>query len=131
MVELMSSIISFVNERTDNAGRNINEDFFSADSGDEIMCRHDVSPKVARRYMTGSYWAEFNFSFYSRASDPITARQVLEEIEAALFIDNFIDLLGMKNGRVIVVSCPHPVSKDEAGNVIYTSSYKLEYFQEV
>lgn len=131
MIELMANINIFVNERTGNVGRNINEDFFSADAGDEIMCRHDVSPKIAKRYMTGAYFAEFNFSYYSRSTDPITARQELEEIESALFIDNFSDLLGLKDGRVIVVSCPHPVSKDNAGNVIYTSSYKLEYKQEV
>lgn len=130
-MELMAAINDFVNLKTGNVGRNINEDFFCADVLPEVMCRHDVSPKINRRYVNGNYWAEFNFSYYVKADNPISARQMLEAIEAALFIDNFTGALGLTDGRLEVLSRPTPVSRDESGIVVYTSSYKLVYFQEV
>lgn len=131
MIELMANINAFVNTQTGDVGRNINEDFFGGDSPDEIMCRHDSSSLIDRRYLTGDYWAAFNFSYYAKSLNPISARQTIEAISAALEIDNFCDLLGLQNGRLEIIARPTPVSRDETGTVIYTSSYKLVYYQEV
>jgi len=109
----------------------INEDSFSGDSQEELICRHDVSPLVVRRYLTGGFWAQFSFSYYCKSMEVILARQTLEAIEAVLFIDNFTDLLGLPKGRLDVVARPTFVSKEESGASIYTSSYRLVYFQEV
>lgn len=131
MIEIMANINAYVISKVPGAGSNINEDFFSADSSSETICRHDVAPLIQRRYMTGGYWAAFNFSYYSKASDPIAARQVQEAIMEALSLDNFSELLGLNEGRLEVAARPTPVSRDEDGTVIYTSSYRLVYFQEV
>lgn len=107
----------------------IHEDFFPGDQTNEVMCRHDPSPVITRRYMTGAYWADFNFSYYARSLDGIAARQLLEAIQEVLEIDNFEDLFGVAEGRIIVVTRPSPVGEDEAGVKLYTASYKLVYFR--
>lgn len=131
MIEIMANINAYVVGRVPSAGSNINEDFFSADIQTETMCRHDAAPLIQRRYMTGSYWAAFNFSYYTKSDNPISARQVQEAIMDALDIDNFTELLGLKEGRLEVAARPTPVSRDQDGTVIYTSSYRLVYFEEV
>jgi hypothetical protein len=109
----------------------ISEDAFPGDSQEELMCRHDVSPLIARRYLTGSYWAEFNFSYYAKSAQVVLARQWLEAIEEILFLDNFTNLLGLSQGRLETVARPTFISRDESGANIYTSSYQLVYFEEV
>lgn len=109
----------------------INEDVFPGDSQEEMMCRHDVSPLIFKRYLTGSYWAQFSFSYYTKSMQVVLARQWLEAIEEVLFLDNFTNLLGLTEGRLETVARPTFISKDEAGANIYTSSYKLVYFEEV
>ena len=131
MIEIMENLNTFVNAKTGNPTRNINEDFFSRDNKTEVMCRHDASPLIVKRYMTGSYIAGFNFSYYVKCEDPISARQTLQAIEDALNIDNFSEAFGLKDGQIIILTRPTPVSRDENGTVIYTSSYQLVYFQEV
>lgn len=119
----------------DFAGNNfptvISEDSFPGDSQEELICRHDVSPLITRRYMTGSYWAQFSFSYYAKSMQVVLARQWLEAVEGVLSIDNFSDLLGLKQGRLDVAARPTFISKGENGASIYTSSYKLVYFKEV
>lgn len=135
MLELMAGINAFVLAGLQAGGTadisTIYEDAFAGDSQEELMCRHDVCPLVARRYLTGGYWAQFSFSYYSKSMQTLTARQRLDAIETVLFIDNFTDLLGLAEGRLEEVARPTFISKDETGASVFTSSYKLEYFVEV
>lgn len=131
MIQIMANINAYIISKVPAVGTNINEDFFADETTPETICRHDASPLITRRYMTGSYWAAFNFSYYSKAMDPISARQVQEAIMEALSIDNFTELLGLADGRLDVAARPTPVSMAEDGTVIYTSSYRLVYFEEV
>lgn len=109
---------------------NINEDFFAGDSDIELMCRHDVSPVITKRFLTGAYRAQFNFSYYMQSTNTLVCRRTLEAVEECLAIDKFTDLFGLKSGRVIVMTRPTPVSRDESGISIYTSSYRLEFQEE-
>lgn len=131
VIELMANINAFVNERTGHPERNINEDFFASDTEEEVICRHDPSPLVTKQYLTGGFWAQFNFSFYAQSMSTITARQTLEAIEAVLHMDNFTELLGLNEGRLVEIARAAPVSRKDSGAVIYASSYQLVYFQEV
>jgi hypothetical protein len=108
----------------------IHEDFFPADDEQEVICRHDPSPVIVRRYLTGSYWAEFNFSYYARSKNPEAARKTLAAIVDALNIDAFQDLFGIAEGRLNAITRPSPVGEDEAGVITYTSTFRLVYFQE-
>lgn len=130
MIELMANINTYVNLKTNNPSRNINEDFFASDTSEEVICRHDVSPLKTKVYLSGNYWAGFNFSYYCQSASVITARQTLDSIETVLNLDNFTDLLGLTDGRLIVTARPTPVSKRDDGTVVYTSSFQLVYFQE-
>jgi hypothetical protein len=130
MIEIMANIDAYLASKGAPHADG-QEDFFNGDSQTEIMARHDPSPLIRKRYLTGGYWAEFNFSYFKKSSDPITARQALESIMAALELDNFTSLLGLSQGRLEVIARPTPVSRDEDGTVIYTSSFRLVYFQEV
>lgn len=131
MIQLMANINAYVLSKVPSIGTNINEDFFADEAMPEVICRHDASPLIMRRYLSGSYWAAFNFSYYSKADNPIGARQVQEAIMEALSIDNFTELLGLEDGRLEVSARPTPVSRDQDGTVVYTSSYRLVYFEEV
>jgi hypothetical protein len=106
------------------------EDFFSGDSEDEVMSRHDPSPVITRRYLTGSFWAQFNFSYYARSKNPEAAKKTLAAIVDALNIDVFSDLFGIAEGRMNAVTRPQPIGEDEAGQTTYTSALALVYFQE-
>jgi hypothetical protein len=108
----------------------IHEDFFPADDEQEVICRHDPSPVIVRRYLTGSYWAEFNFSYYARSKNPEAARKTLAAIVDALNLDVFSDLFEIAEGRLNAVTRPLPVGEDEAGVMTYTSTFRLVYFQE-
>lgn len=107
-----------------------NEDFFPVENIDGVMCRHDASQGVAKRFLKNARMA-FNFSYYARAADPKTARAKLEEIRDALKMEAFTGKLGLSDGHLTVVAQPTPVSRDEAGIVEYTSSYRLEFMEEV
>lgn len=109
---------------------NINEDFFAGDTETELMCRHDVSPLITKRFLTGAYEAQFNFSYYMQSANVLICRRTLEAIQECLAIDNFTDLFGLKSGRMIVITRPTPVSRDGSGISIYTSSYRLEFQEE-
>lgn len=110
--------------------QNINEDFFASDTKMELMCRHDVSPVITKRFLTGAYWAQFNFSYYMQSANLLICRRTLEAIQECLAIDNFTDLFGLQSGRVIVITRPTPVSRNDSGISIYTSSYRLEFQEE-
>lgn len=130
MLELMKAIDDYlISQGEPNAAGN--EDFFPGDTEEEVMCRHDPGPLVKKQYLDGSKLLEFNFSYFKKSSNPITARQALEEIVEALSLDNFSELLGLQDGRLEVTARPTPVGEGEDGTVTYTSSYKLVYFQEV
>ena len=109
----------------------IHEDFFQNDSDYEVICRHDPSPLIQKRFLTGAYRAVFNFSYFCKSANVIQARQTLEAIMEALDIQNFQGLFGLTEGRLEVVTRPVPVSESDAGVKIYTSSFRLVYFQEV
>lgn len=135
--ELMAAINSYLLGKLAKLGdenifvpTNINEDFFAGDSEQELMCRHDVGPLVVKRWLTGAYKARFNFSYYMASPNVLTSRRTLEEIEKCLAIDNFVGLFGLQSGRIMVVTRPTPVSRDESGISIYTSSYRLEFEEE-
>ena len=109
----------------------IHEDFFTQDDEYEVICRHDPSPAVLKKFLNGSYRAQFNFSYYCRSKNVIQARQTLEAIMEALNIENFQGLFGLTEGRLEAVTRPSPVGEDDAGVKSYTSSFRLVYFQEV
>ena len=130
MPEIMAGINTYLHSKIQAIPADVPEDNFPGDSNEELMCRHDVSPLIRQRYLDGSYWAEFSFSYYRKSMNVITARQALEAIMGVLQIDNFTALFGLTDGRLETVTRPSFVSKDESGVNIYTSSYRLVYFQE-
>jgi len=128
MIELMANINAFVNLKTGST-QNINEDFFSSDATEELICRHDASPYKQKEYMDGGAWMGFNFSYFYKGYDVITARQKIEAIAPVLELNEFTDALGITNGRLNTLTRAVPVSKSESGEIIYTSSFRLDYYQ--
>jgi len=130
MIEIMANINTYIISKVSAVESNINEDFFASDTDEETICRHDPGPFYMRRYMTGGGICGFNFSFYTQSAAVKTARQTQESILEALEIDSFVSFLGLDSGQLIITARPTPVSRSDAGIVIYTSSYRLEYKQE-
>jgi hypothetical protein len=106
-------------------------DAFAGDSTEELMVRHDPSPALTKRYLDGSWWGTFNFSFYAKSADMAKARAQLEAIAGVLNIETFADLFGLSEGRLTLVTRPVLVDQDKSGVTIQTSSYRLVFFKEV
>lgn len=109
----------------------ITEDFFPEEQEYEVICRHDASPIIVKRFFDGSYRARFSFSYYAKSKNVIQARQTLEAIIEALNLGNFQGLFGLTEGHLEAVTRPTPVSENESGVKVYTSSFRLDYSQEV
>jgi hypothetical protein len=131
MADIMDAILARVRDQVPTLPEQVAYDDFSDDADTEVMIRHDVAPAVSRRYLTGSYWAGFNFSFYAKAQDGEEARALLEAVQGALSLDNALKLaLGIAKGTIKTKTNPHYVGKTDRGARIYTSSYELAFFKE-
>lgn len=131
MADLMDRILEHVRAKVPGVPESVPYDTFADDEDHELMVRHDVGPAVTRRYLTGSYWAAFNFSFYAKDLDGEVARALLEAIQGALSLDNSLKAaLGIAKGTIKTKTIPHFVGKSDRGARIYTSSYELVFFKE-
>jgi hypothetical protein len=126
----MAALNTYIISKVPSVGTNINEDFFSGDASNEVICRHDTSPRLVKMYFDRSGWYRFDFSYHVRRDNPIAARQVCELIIEALDLPQFENLFGLTEGRIDIASQPHPISLGDGGIVTYTSSFQLEYLQE-
>ena len=106
-------------------------DTFAGDTTEELMVRHDPSPALTKRYLDGSWWGTFNFSFYAKSHDMAKARAQLEAISGVLNLETFTGLFGLSEGRMTLVTRPVLVDQDKSGVTIQTSSYRLVFFKEV
>jgi hypothetical protein len=102
-------------------------DVFPGDSVSEIMCRNDPSTAAESRYLDGSRIGAFNFSYYAKSANSETARLQLDAIVAALDMPDFTVISGGTEIKCEAVTTPAFVSKSEAGEVIFVSSFRLEY----
>jgi hypothetical protein len=102
-------------------------DVFPNDSVEELMCRNDPSTAVESRYLDGSRIGAFNFSYYAKSANSETARLQLDAIVSALDMPDFTVISGGTEIKCEAVTTPAFVSKSEAGEVIFVSSFRLEY----
>jgi hypothetical protein len=102
-------------------------DVFPGDSVEEIMCRNDPSTAAESRYLDGSRIGAFNFSYYAKSKTSETARLQLDAIVTALDMPDFTVISGGTEIKCEAVTTPAFVSKSEAGEVIFVSSFRLEY----
>lgn len=131
MADLMDRILDHVRSHTAGVPQSVAYDTFADDQDHELMVRHDVAPAVTRRYLTGAYWAAFNFSFYAKDQDGEAARALLEAVQESLSLDNGLKAsLGITKGTIKTKTIPHFVGKTDSGARIYTSSYELVFFKE-
>lgn len=129
--EVLTAINAYLLQRiTLTCGTAINDDWFTGDTDEEVMTSHDPGPTVTKRYMNESFEGEFNFSYYCKSTNAPKARQHLEAIQEVLFLDNFQNLFGFSRGRLVPVTNPTRVSRDDNGVAIYTSSYRLDFYKE-
>jgi len=98
-----------------------------ANNGEEIMCRNDPSQASESRYLDGSRIGQFNFSYYAKSANSETARAQLDAIVSALDMPDFTFISGGTEIKCEAVTTPAYVSKSEAGEVIFVSSFRLEY----
>jgi hypothetical protein len=102
-------------------------DVFPNDSVEELMARNDPGRATETRYMDGSRIGIFNFSYYAKSANSETARIQLESIIAALDFNELTTISGGTAIKLEEATTPAFVSKSEAGEVIFTTSLRLEY----
>ncbi len=102
-------------------------DVFPNDNVEELMARNDPSPAVETRYMDGTRAGMFNFSYYAKSANSETARIQLDAIISALDFADMTAITGATRIKMEAATTPAFVSKSEAGEVIFTTSLRLEY----
>jgi hypothetical protein len=89
-----------------------------------VIIRHEAGGAVERRFLDGSYFGQFNFSFYSRYEDKEAGREVLESIKNAL------DMARIETDTATVTcevtTVVQFVSSDDKERSIYTFSISAE-----
>jgi hypothetical protein len=109
---------------------------FLGASTDEIIIRTEPSSAVEQRHLDGSRMGSFNFSFYSKsvdtdeASGQIKASNQLEEIVRALDLAEMAEITDGLCVSIKAVTLPVFISKSEAGEYIFSASFRLEYLNE-
>lgn len=104
----------------------IRQNAFMFEGTEEIICRQEPSNAVENRYMDGSRIGGLNFAYYAKSIDQKKAREQLDSII------NVLDIAGIEitDGlfiKVTVSTLPAFIQKTEAGEFIFTASFKLEY----
>jgi len=105
-------------------------DSFPADAVEELMARNDPNTAMEKQYIDGAYGGHFQFSYYAKSFSSETARLQLEAIQAALNFAEMTEITGGVAIRLEAATTPAFVSKSEAGEVIFVSSFRLEYHVE-
>lgn len=89
-----------------------------------VIIRHEAGGAVERRFLDGSYYGQFNFSFYSRFADKEAGREILESIKNAL------DMARIEIAEAVVIcevaTVVQFVSSDDKERSIYTFSISAE-----
>lgn len=97
---------------------------------EEIICRQDPSSANEVRYMNGKRNGVINFSYYTKSTDQQKANNMLNDIIAALDIQQITEISEGLFVRIEAVSNPVFVLKRETGEYIFTSSFTLEYISQ-
>lgn len=126
----MTSIASIVNNHlTQKCGvaYQIINDAFVETSADSVICRHDPSPAVEKRFIDGSRQGAQVLAYYARFKNARSARAVLSRIIESLDATTIVD------GDTVIEceaqSMPMYVMSDEKGYTLYTATVRAEYTQ--
>lgn len=100
------------------------------DASDSICLRTEPGAVVEQRYMDGSRAGDYQFSAYCKSLSKETAISQLTEYIKKLDLEDF-NLTGRTNITCEPLTEPHYVSKADNGELIYTASFHLNYYQGV
>jgi hypothetical protein len=127
MRSIISEINAYVAKKLTLYSTPIYIDSFPSDKGNAIISRQEPSQVVETRYMDGSRAGQQNFAYYARHINAKTADDQLSAIIELLDLPEIVlsDVLTVK---IEPVSSPTLTQKSEAGEYIYTASFRLNYY---
>lgn len=95
-----------------------------------IAVRAEPGSSNEMRDLTGARYGDFQYAIYCKTGDPEEAVNQLELYVKELDLDDF-QLTERVKIKSEPLTQPHYVSKAENGEVIYTASFHIEYFEGV
>jgi hypothetical protein len=122
-VSIASNLISYIKTNATTI-TDIKEDSFG--TGNQVMARSDPSTANVKEYIDGSYAGKQQVTFYARNSSPSDAQAVLNLIRTTVDKKE-ITLTSLQVLRVIAVSTVSFVSKEDAGEFIYSTTVDVDF----
>lgn len=126
-MDLINEVNKFLITRTTPYAP-IKNNVFPGESSEEITCRSDPSDPVVNRFLDGSEEGEQLFSYLTKSKTQAIARNQLEVFRAVLDLAVMQELTGALFGKIEPTSSPVFVSKSDAGEYVYSASFRLEYY---
>jgi hypothetical protein len=103
---------------------------FPNSSTEEIIIRKDPSNAKEVRYLDGSRNGVVNFSYYTKSKSQQTAEEQLYKIEQVLDLAELTEIARGCFVKIDIVNSSVFVDKTEINEYIFTSSFRLEYFNQ-
>jgi len=100
------------------------------EDSESISVRVEPGSSNEMRDMTGARYGDFQFAIYAKSKNPKTASDQLNDYIKALDIPK-LELTARSNIKCEPITQAHYVSKAENGDVIYTVSFHIEYYEGV
>lgn len=130
MKSTVAEINDFVQASLSLYAAPIYQDVFPGLSSDEIMCRVDAGTSVDTRYLDGTRSGVMQFAYYGKSKNMERARDALESIEDVLDLPSFTKLSEATRVKIEPTSGTTLVAKNEQGEFVYTSAFRMEYYKE-
>ncbi len=130
MKHIIANLNQHILDRCDLHATPIYQDLFPGVGADEIMCRMEPGSAIDQRYLDGGRTGTFSFAYYSKSTDMNAARDSLDQIISVLDLPTFTDIGYETRIKIEPVSTTAFVQKTDQNELVYTASFKLEYYKE-
>lgn len=105
-------------------------DVFPTPEGDAIVCRHDPSQAVERRFCDRSRYVKEQFSYHARSKNAANCRKYLDDIIEKLDTQELIRVSDSVSVQCEAVTLPQFVQTDDKNNTVYTAVIQVEYTEQ-
>lgn len=130
MLGIAQLVNTWLKNNPGNTLPDIYNDIFPDTDTDCIVCRHDPSQAVEKRFNDGSRAGTVNLSYHARSDDAKKCRMFLSEIINRLDTQTIIDVSDDTYVECEALTLPQFVTVDDKNNTYYTASVSVEYTQE-
>ena len=128
MINIISELVTWANSNLTNYATVLVDEL--SVNPDSICFRTEPGDSSQQRDMSGSLYGDYQFAIYCKTEDKELAINQLTYYIAELDLEQF-NLTERTQIKCEPLTEPHYVSKADNGELIYTASFHLEYYQGV